>query len=258
MKRYLVLAALAIAAVAGLTSVSSTTASANGTGTLNIVHGIPGAVVDVCARGPATDGEWAAIIEDFEFGDIRTFDLPAGSYDANVVGQDAACDSPLLPGLGASGVVLPEGANASVIAHLPESGALADAKLTVGVNDLSAPGSHKSRLTVYHTAAAPAVDIRAGRWLPVKKLFKNVSNGQSGDVEVREGRYKVSVLAAGSKWWKPVTTERVSLGDDTNTVIYAVGSLADGTFRLVPQVIDTEESESKSKKPWGWWRGGDD
>lgn len=255
MKRYLLVAALAIAAVAGFGAASTQTASASGTGTLNIVHGIPGATVDVCASGPATGGEWARIIEDFNFGDIRTFDLDAGPYDANVVAQDAACESPLLPGLGASGVVLPEGANASVVAHLPESGELADAKLTVGVNDLSAPGNNKSRLTVYHTAAAPAVDIRAGRVLPIKKLFSNVSNSQSGDVELRKGSYKVSVLAAGSKWWEPVTTERVRFGPDTNTVIYAIGSLSDGTFTLLPQVIDTEESQKNNGNRWGWWRG---
>ena len=237
MKKLLIFSFLAIVAVAGM-AVAPRTASAEGEGTLNIVHGIPGVLVDVCASGPATDGEWARIIEDFEFGDVETFQLAAGPYDANVVAPDAACTSPILPGLGASGVVLPEGANASVIAHLPASGEVADAKLTVGVNDISETGNNKARLTVYHVAAAPAVDIRYGRWLATRKAFSGVENMGSGSVDVPEGRYNVSVLPAGERWWKPVSKAQLNLDDSTNTVVYAIGSLADGSFKLATQVID--------------------
>lgn len=238
MKALVLFAALAIAAVAGF-AVAAPTASAAGTGTVNIVHGIPGVAVDVCARGPATDGEWARVITDFEFGDIETRDLDAGSYDANVVAPGAACETPILPGLGASGVALPEGANASVIAHLPASGVVADALLTVGVNDISDPGNDNAILTVYHAAAAPAVDIRYGKYVAYNKAFSGVENTQSGDVQLSEGRWKVSVLAAGDRWWRPVTRATLNLEERTNTVVYAIGSLADGTFMLKTQVIET-------------------
>jgi len=77
--------------LAGAALVSAATlASAGmpaGDGVLNVVHGIPGVPVDVCARGEVTGGEFAKVVSGFTFKQIETLPLPTGYYDANVVLQ---------------------------------------------------------------------------------------------------------------------------------------------------------------------------
>jgi hypothetical protein len=230
-------AVFAIAA-AYLAFTPASIASANGNGTLNVVHGIPGAVVDVCASGDATGNEFARVIEGFEYTDIETLDLPEGDYDATVVAAGADCN-PDEAILSASGLFLPAGANVSVVAHLDANGVPA---LTVGVNDTSEGNRRRtSRLTAYHVAEAPAVDIRAGKLIPYWNLFQGVENGQSADLDLWPGRYKLAIVPEDGRIRDAVATDRVRLQKGTNTVLYAVGSLNDGSFTVIAQIIELEE-----------------
>ena len=67
--------------------------------------------------------------------------------------------------LSANGVAVPAGANATVVAHLTADGKPA---LTPFVNDVSAVPAGQARVTVRHTAAAPAVDVRAAGTVVVR------------------------------------------------------------------------------------------
>ena len=124
-------------------------AAQDGTGTVTVLHGVPDLTVDVYVNGDLT-------LEDFAPGTVTDpLSLPAGDYDIAIRPADAAADSD--PAISGS-TTLPAGANASIIAHLTESG---DPTLGVFVNDTSEVAAGEARLGVRHTAAAPAVDIAA-------------------------------------------------------------------------------------------------
>jgi len=100
-------AALAVSLI-GVTPAAAADAS------LNVVHGIPGADVNVCVNG-------GVAIPDFNPGEIVTgVPLPAGSYDFKIVGVADDCDGAAI--LEANGVELADGKNYTAIAYLDESG----------------------------------------------------------------------------------------------------------------------------------------
>jgi hypothetical protein len=78
----LFLVPLLVVAVGGATLWRGLEAEAanSGTGTLNVVHGIPDAEVDICARGEKTEGGFTKVITGFNFEDIETLELPEGNY----------------------------------------------------------------------------------------------------------------------------------------------------------------------------------
>ena len=132
-------------------------ASANATDTF-VVHGIPGQdlglapelTVDIAANG-------ACLLPGAEFGNVAgPVDITPNAYDFEVRLADAGspCSGPIaITGSGDIGV-----APASiVIAHLDQNGG---PKVTEFTTKTSAVDPANARLTVYHTAAAPAVDLR--------------------------------------------------------------------------------------------------
>lgn len=220
--------------------------------TVNVVHGIPGAVVDVCASGDITKGQFAPVITDFEFTQIEKLYLPAGEYDIKVVGTGKdSCASDALPGLELNDAAVPAGANISIVANLTEDGkALA---LTVGVNDTSKLGKDEARVTAYHTAAAPAVDIWAAARDKSSKAIAlygdfapaltGLANGSSDSVDVEANRYRLAIAASPSKSAEGAVKKlRAKLKRNKNTIFYAVGSLSGDqpTFTVLKQRIKVE------------------
>ena len=102
-------------------------ASAQGaTGTVTVIHGIPGLTVDVYVNDKLT-------LEDFAPDTVTApLELPAGTYQIAIRPANAAADSAAVL---AGSATLPAGANASIVAHLDASG---QPRLTVFVNDTSA------------------------------------------------------------------------------------------------------------------------
>ncbi len=213
MKRLLTL--IAVGAVASLGVVGLAQAA-----NVTVVHGVPGLAVDVYVNGELT-------LENFEFETVTDpLDLPAGTYDIAIraAGDPADAD----PALSGSATV-EQDTNASIVAHLDESGSPA---LTVFVNDTSTVEAGNARLTVRHTAAAPAVDVLAND----SALFTNLANPDEQSADVPAGTYSAAVAATG-------TTEPVigpvdlSLDAGTGYVVYAVGSLADDNLNVLVQTI---------------------
>ena len=137
--------------VAGALVLLATPATAADTATVSILHAVPATPVDVYANGEK-------LIPDFQPGTLTDpLELPAGSYDLAIypAGSDPASTQPAAK---ADDVTVPAGANATVVAHLTEGGTPV---LTPFVNDVSAIPAGQARVTVRHTAAAPAVDVRA-------------------------------------------------------------------------------------------------
>ena len=190
------------------------------TGTVTVVHAVPGVTVDVYVNGELT-------LEDFAPTTVTDpLTLPAGDYDLEVYAADAdpGATDPVISGT----TTLPAGANASIVAHPDADGA---PTLGVFVNDTSTLDAGQARLTVRHTAAAPAVDVRTGG----EVVLAGVANGDEGALEVPAGDYTADVVLAGTDT-VAIGPADVTLVDGTNTIVYAYGT-GDAGYDLLVQSI---------------------
>jgi hypothetical protein len=209
------------AGTAGALVLLATPATAADTATVSILHAVPGTPVDVYANGER-------LIDDFQPGTLTDpLQLPAGSYDLALYPADAA-DASGAPLLSADGVDVPAGANATVVAHLTADGKPA---LTPFVNDTSAVPAGQARVTVRHTAAAPAVDVRAGGTVVVPGL----ENPKEASLTVPAGTVSADVVLAGTST-VAIGPADLNLAEGTTTIVYAWGS-QDAGYELAVQTI---------------------
>jgi len=190
------------------------------TGSVTVLHGVPGVTVDVYVNG-------AVALESFEFGTVTDpIELPEGDYDIDIRAAGEPDSDPIISG----STPLPGGANASIIAHLAEDGT---PTLSVFVNDTSEVAAGDARLSVRHTAAAPAVDILANDAV----LIPALANPDGTSIDIPADTYSVAVAAAGTT--DPVLGPLdLSPAAGASTIVYAVGSLADDSLDVLVQSID--------------------
>lgn len=247
---------IAAAGAAGVLALSMAPVAASADGheaTVSVLHAVPGLTVDVYANGEE-------LLPDFAPGTLTDpLTLPAGTYDLQVFADGEGPDGD--PAIEASGVEVPGGANATVVAHLDADG---NPTLTPFVNDTSATAAGEARLTVRHTAAAPAVDVRADGSV----LFSDVTNPNEGTVDVPAGTYSADVVLAGTDQ-VAIGPADLNLGEGTNTIVYAWGSAEEGNLDLAVQTIDNLHSapsgvpggevglaaEGGSTPMWAWALG---
>lgn len=193
------------------------------TSQVSVLHAVPGLTVDVYVNGEET-------LPDFEPGTLAgPLELPEGSYDIEVyaAGADPEAQD---PAISAEGLAVPGGANLTLTANLDADGAPA---LNAFVNDISTLDAGQARLTVRHTAAAPAVDILAGG----SPVIEGLSNPAEEVLNLEAGSVEAAVALAGTT--DPVIGPAdLDLGEGTNTIVYAWGSAADGNLDLAVQTID--------------------
>jgi hypothetical protein len=203
-----------IVAVAG-------SAQAASTAEVSILHGVPGATVDVYANGKA-------LLKNFKPGTLTDPQmLPADTYDLKVVKAGDGADGDAV--IQADNVKVPAGANITVVAHLAADG---DPTLTPFVNDVSTIPAGQARIIVRHTAAAPAVDIRAGG----EPVFTNLTNPKQESAEVDAGALKADVVLAETDT-VVLGPASVDLAEGTTTIAYAWGSAEDKNLKLSVQNI---------------------
>jgi len=175
---------IAVAGSLAMTMLGTGAAGARaGDATLNVVHGIPGLTVDVCVDG-------ATAIPDFAPGTVVTgVALPAGSHQFKVVAQNGDC-----AGTGILVVVagLKADKDYTAVANLNASG---DPNLKLFTNNVKAVDKGTARLTVRHTAAAPAVNV----WANGAALIagSDFTWGSSATVAVPKGIYAAWVSLPG-------------------------------------------------------------
>lgn len=198
---------LGVVATLGVSMLGMGTASA-ADASLNVVHGIPGVDVEVCVNG-------AVAIPDFNPGEVVTgVPVPAGTYDVKIVAAGDTCDDTAI--LEATGVELASDKNYTAIAYLSEDGAP-----TLGLfrNNVKALKADRARLTIRHTAAAPAVDV----WANGAVLLEDVPNGASATMKVPAGVYAAWVSLPGD--YVPVIgPEVLDLQEGTAYQVYAWGN----------------------------------
>ncbi len=223
-------AALALMAIAVFAALGAgPVAAQDATGTVTVIHGVPGVDVDVYVNGDLT-------LEAFTPETITDpLELPAGDYTVDIrpAGADPATD-PIITGT----TTLPAGANATLIAHLAADGT---PTLGVFVNDTAATAAGEGRLVVRHTAAAPAVDVLAGG----EPVISGLENPNEETLALPAGTVPAAVAAAG-------TTEPVIGPVDVPvvagqvTIVYAIGSLADDTLGALVQTITVGEEAGEA------------
>jgi hypothetical protein len=213
---------LAASALAASSLAFASTASAADDATVSILHGVPGATVDVYANGDE-------ILSDFKPGTLTDpLTLPAGSYDLKVTAAGAGANGAAI--MEANDVAVPAGANATVVAHLTAEG---QPQLTPFVNDTSKVKAGEGRLTVRHVAAAPAVDVRANG----EVAFKDLTNPNEAKADLPAGQISADVVLAGTDT-VAIGPADVDVKEGANTIVYAWGSAADKNLALAVQVVD--------------------
>ena len=190
---------------------------------LSVLHGVPGLTVDVWVNGNLT-------LDDFTPGTLAgPLELAAGDYQIAITAADAtSADNPVI---GPVNVELDEGRNYTAVAHLDADGTPTASLFT---NDTKAPrNDQKGKLTVRHVAAAPAVDVLAGG-VPV---IEGLSNPDEAKLKLKAGTISATVAAAGTT--DPVIGPAdITVEGGKSTIVYAWGSLADGTLAVATQVVD--------------------
>ncbi|MET7421608.1 DUF4397 domain-containing protein [Dactylosporangium sp. NPDC005555] len=211
----------ALFVVAASTAVFATPAHAAGPSKVSVVHGIPGQPVDVYVNGAKT-------LNNFQPSTVAgPLDLPAGKYDIVIVKPGDPVTSPIIK---VDQAAVPADANITLVAHLTADG---KPTLTPFVNDVSKVAAGKARLVVRHTAAAPAVDVRAGG----QPVFKNLTNPNEAKGDIAAGTVSADVVLAGTTT-VAIPAASLTLAEGTSTIVYAVGSATDKTLGVVAQKIE--------------------
>ncbi|MET0492727.1 MAG: DUF4397 domain-containing protein [Actinoplanes sp.] len=190
------------------------------TSQVSVVHGIPGQDVDVYVNGKKT-------LPDFKPGTVAgPLKLEEGSYDIALTKPGEDISKALLT---VDDAAVPGGANISLVAHLTADGKPA---LTPFANNVKKIAAGQARLIVRHTAAAPAVDVRAGG----KPVFSDLTNPKEAEADLPAGTVSADVVLAGTDD-VAVGPADLDLKEGTATIVYAVGSAEDKSLDLVTQTI---------------------
>lgn len=214
-------AGIAAGAIAAIGLAVPAVAAVPGTAQLSVLHGIPDTPVDVWVNGERT-------IDDFQPGDLAgPLDLAGGTYEVAITAPDAMDDS--APILGPVDLTLAAGSSYTAVAHLDAAGT---PTVTPYANDTSPVAAGEGRLTVRHTAAAPAVDILAGGAPVVEDLV----NAGEATLDLPAGTISAAVAAAGTT--EPVIGPAdVAVQEGALIVVYAWGSLEDDNLALAVQTV---------------------
>jgi hypothetical protein len=209
-----------IAAIAAIV-VAPAAANAQDDTQITLLHGIPGVTVDI-----AVDG--TVLLPGFEPGATQDLTAFAGqtltNLEARLAGTDTVAIGPVAE------FAVPASGNWTVVAHLDADG---NPTITPFENNTDMTADGEGRLTVRHAAAAPAVDLVVGDARPIE----NAANGASAELALPAGEIAGAQLApTGGDPLVEVPT--VTLKAGTNLIVYAVGSVADGTVTFLTEEIE--------------------
>jgi hypothetical protein len=125
---------------------------------------------------------------------------------------------------------LPASGNYTVIAHLDEAGT---PTLAVFENDTSQIAAGEGRLVVRHTAAAPAVDVKADGAV----AFSNLSNPNEASADLPVGEISAEVVPTGADEPVVIGPAPLAIADGASLIVYAVGSLDGESLTVLTESI---------------------
>lgn len=200
---------------------------ANAASRVYVVHGIPGVTVDVYASPAGAPIPAAATIPGFQPKQVVGVTVGAAAYDIRIyaAGANPQTSTPVIEVLGA---VVPDNVELSIVAHLSGTGA---PTASIYRNDNSPVAQGWARVSVRHTAEAPAVALTAGG---VPKLA--LTNPYFGDLEVPATTIPLQLVV-------PFTATAITppaaltFSSGARYFVYAIGSAAGGTLDFILQVV---------------------
>ncbi|WP_411375249.1 DUF4397 domain-containing protein [Arthrobacter sp. MPF02] len=210
------------AAIAAAIALAGPAQAAGEDAQLSVLHGVPGLTVDVWVNGERT-------LDDFTSGTLAgPLALPAGAYELAITASDAADASAAV--IGPVSVTLESNGNYTAVANLDAGG---NPTANLFTNNVSQIEAGKGKLTVRHTAAAPAVDVLAGG----TPVISNLANSSEQTLTLDPGTIPAAVAAAGTT--NPVLGPAdVTVAQGTHTIVYAWGSLANNNLQPAVQTIE--------------------
>jgi hypothetical protein len=187
---------------------------------IHLIHGIPNTPVDVIVGGQV-------VFAGFKFGETKDLSSFAGQ---TLAGLKVNLAGTATTAIDAGNTPLPASGNYTVIAHLDASG---NPKLSVFQNDTSKIPAGSGRLTVRHTAAAPAVDVRANGAV----AFAGVTNPNGGSATLPVGTISATVVPAGATTPVVIGPANLAIQDGSSLIVYAVGSLSGNSLTVLTESI---------------------
>lgn len=187
---------------------------------IHLIHGIPDTAVDVYVDD-------AIVFADFNFGDTQDLSSLAGETLVNLQVKLAGTNTVAID---AGDTALPASGNYSIIANL---GATGTPTLSVFANDTSAIDAGEGRLVVRHTAAAPAVDVKANGAV----AFSNLSNPNEVAADLAAATYTVEVVPTGESAPVVIGPADLAVNDGASLIVYAVGSLDADSLTVLTETI---------------------
>lgn len=209
---------LVAAATAALMILPASAAFADGhdTAQVTIVHGVPG------ADGVSILADDDALLEDVDFTDIVTTDVPAGTYSIAVSTSDSVDDAVIGP----VDLSFEAGSHYAVVAHLD-----ADGGPTASLFDVN----DAEGISAFHTAAFPAVAIVAGGEIQADDL----TNGNAAQLDLAAGTELADVgVAAAGDTALALEAGDVTIPEDQRILAFAIGTPEDDSLQLVTTVVD--------------------
>ena len=212
-----------VAALAAVTAIPFATAAQDENAMVRVLHGAGDApAVDIYADG-------GLIGEGLAFSQITDYlQVPGGEYQIQVVPNGATLEE---------GPIVIDAAltfDAGTMTTVAATGSLASGIVPQVILDDPAPSSDTAQLRVAHLSAdAPAVDIApdGGDALIEGLEYPN----DTGYLALPGGAYDLEIRPAGSTD-VAFDIPEITIADGVSYTVYAVGSLGDGTFTVVPAV----------------------
>lgn len=200
-----------------------------------VVHGIPGGAVGAAADLPVdVSVNGACALPGFRYKQIvGPLALPAGPIRVAIhpANPSSPCGLPAI--IGPATITLDANEDAAIIAHLSATGAPTASKYTV---DVSPTVDNKARVHVFHTAAAPAVDVHLGPQFNVFNqtafLVRSFVNNEQAVAPVPAGAWQLAVTLAGSS--APVIgPATVNIGQNAAYLFFVVGAPGSNTLDVI-------------------------
>ncbi|NNC79099.1 MAG: DUF4397 domain-containing protein [Acidimicrobiales bacterium] len=188
---------------------------------IHLIHGIPDTAVDVAAGGDV-------VIPGFNFGDTQDLSGFAGT---TLPGVQVLLEGTDTVAIDIGDLPIPASGNITAIAHLDAEGT---PTVSIFSNDVSEIAAGQGRITVRHTAAAPAVDILADGAV----AFSNVPNGEEGGLDLPAGTISAEVVPTGETEPVVIGPAPLPIGEGSSLIVYAVGSLEGGSLTVLTETID--------------------
>lgn len=200
-----------------------------------IVHGIPGGAVGAAADLPVDISvNGACALPNFRYKQIvGPLALPAGTISVAIhpANPSRPCGLPAI--IGPANIMLNANEDSAIIAHLTAGGAPTASKYAV---NLTPTVDNKARVHVFHTAAAPAVDVHVGTQFNVLAntafLLRQFVNNEQAVVTAPAGSWQLSVAVAGGS--APVIgPATINLGQNSAYLFFVVGAPGSNTLDVI-------------------------